>query len=492
MMSLLFDAARQSPMVRRRAEFVDVVLRAQSRIRSRPPGVARLARRPHVSHVVSCLMLAFVALCMASPLPAQVRDTGEAAEAGAPAPAESPDARGTQDDDWGSLHVYLLTMGPGDAVWERFGHNAILLRDPARGIDVAYNYGMFSFDQPGFVGRLMKGRMLYWMAPLDGTRMLREYQLRNRTVWAQELALAPGQKYELARFLEWNAQPENAEYLYEPFRDNCSTRIRDALNRVLGGQLQNALDADTTTETFRSHSLRLLADDAAPHAGLLLALGQPTDRPLTEWDAAFIPMELRTAVNALEVRYLDGTTGPLVLAEEVWHQAMREPEPAEAPSRLFVFLGVGVAFALLFLGLGHIAARTRAARVALAVIAFLWSALVGVLGAIIGSLWAFTDHTSTWANENLFTVNPIWLVVAILLLPALLTRRAQHAAAIVTGVGALIGVIGVVLQVLPSFYQQNGEILAATVPAQVALAVVMLLWERHASSVDPMPGDALG
>lgn len=444
-----------------------------------PSGIPRRVRRPHVGRVVSCLVFALLAMGTASPLPAQVRDTGEAAEAGTPAPAGTPGARDTQYDDWASLHVYLLTMGPGDAVWERFGHNAILLRDTTRGIDVAYNYGMFSFDQPGFVGRLMKGRMLYWMAPMDGTRMLREYQLRNRTVWAQELALAPARKYELARFLEWNAQPENAEYLYEPFRDNCSTRVRDALDRVLGGQMRDALDADTTSGTFRSHSLRLLANDPAPHAGLLLALGQPTDRPLTAWDAAFIPMELRSAVNELEVRHLDGSTGPLVLSEEVWHQAMREPEPAAAPSRLLVFLGIGVAFALLFLGLGHVAGRNRAACIVLAVTAFAWTALVGVLGVIIGSLWAFTDHTSTWANENLFAVNPIWLVVAIMLLPALLARRARRAAAIVTGVGALIAVIGVVIQVLPSFYQQNGEILAATVPAQIALAIVMLLWERQ-------------
>jgi hypothetical protein len=33
------------------------------------------------------------------------------------------------------LTVYLMTMGPGKAVWERFGHNAIWIHDPARGTD---------------------------------------------------------------------------------------------------------------------------------------------------------------------------------------------------------------------------------------------------------------------------------------------------------------------------------------------------------------------
>lgn len=430
-----------------------------------------------LAHSLKRLLAALVlAVAVSAPVAAQVRDTGAAAEAGTPAPADTAAAQSRGLDDWASLRVYLLTMGPGDAVWERFGHNAILLRDEARGIDVAYNWGMFSFDQPGFVGRLMRGNMLYWMAALDGTRMLREYQIRNREVVAQELALAPGQKLELARFLDWNAQPENAEYLYDPFRDNCSTRVRDALNRVLGGHLRRQLESDTTTQTFRSHSLRLLAHDPAPHAGLMLALGQPTDVPLTSWEAAFIPMELRDAVRDVEVANLDRTTGPLVISEEIWYPAVRAPEAAEAPSRLGTFLGIGIFFALLFLGLGHVAGRSRSARIALALVAFLWAFANGVLGVIIASLWMLSEHAATFANENLFVVNPLWLIAALLILPALLMRRAHRAAAIVTGMGAVIAIAGVIIQALPGFNQQNGEILAATAPAGIALAVVMLLW----------------
>ena len=429
--------------------------------------------------LVHSMMRLFAALMVVVAVPStlsgQVRDTGEAAEAGVPVPSDAATEQ-SRLDDWASMRVYLLTMGPGDAVWERFGHNAILLRDEARGIDVAYNWGMFSFDQPGFVDRLIRGHMLYWMAALDGTRMLYEYQIRNREVIAQELALAPGQKYELVRFLEWNAQPENTEYLYGPFRDNCSTRVRDALNRVLGGQLRRQLDADTTTETFRSHSLRLLAHDPAAHAGLMLALGQPTDVPLTTWEAAFIPMELRDAVRNVEIANLDRTTGPLVISEDIWFPAQREPEAAEAPSRLGIFLGIGILFALLFFGLGHIAGRRCAARTTLALVAFFWTFANGVLGIIIASLWMLSEHAATFANENLFVVNPLWLIAAVLIPFALLTHRARRAAAIVTGIGAGIAIAGVIVQVLPGFFQQNGEILAATVPAEIALAVVMLLW----------------
>lgn len=425
------------------------------------------------------LALAVVIFALAAPLHAQRADTGEAVEAGVPAPDS---AAAALDAPFASLQVYLLTIGPGDAVWERFGHNAILVRDEQRGIDVAYNYGMFDFNQPGFVSRLMQGRMLYRMVAVDGTLMLREYEYRNRSVVAQQLDLSAAEKRELVQFLEWNARPENAEYLYEPFLDNCSTRVRDVLDRVLGGSVRTQLTAVQTDETFRSHSLRLLADDWAPYTGLLLALGQPTDEPLTEWGAAFIPMELRDAVRALEVTRADGTSAPLVLRETTLVQAARPPEAAAPPERLFVFLLLGILGALLVLGLGHVAERSRAARIGLAVIVFVWALQVGIFGSILAAMWAFTDHGAVYNNENLFVVNPLGLVLAALTLPALLWRRGMRAAFVAAAALAGVGVLGAVLQVLPALDQQNGGILALTLPIHLAAAVVLFLWGRQQSS----------
>ena len=43
------------------------------------------------------------------------------------------------------LTVTLMTFGLGEEVFERFGHNALWIHDGARGTDVAYNWGLFSF-----------------------------------------------------------------------------------------------------------------------------------------------------------------------------------------------------------------------------------------------------------------------------------------------------------------------------------------------------------
>ena len=65
-----------------------------------------------------------------------------------------------------------MTMGPGDAVWEKFGHNAIWIRDTTQGLDAAYNWGLFDFDAADFYPRFLKGNMLYSMGGYAGARRI--------------------------------------------------------------------------------------------------------------------------------------------------------------------------------------------------------------------------------------------------------------------------------------------------------------------------------
>ena len=70
-------------------------------------------------------------------------------------------SRGTQ------LTVALITFGPGEELWERFGHNAIEIRDNATGAARLYNYGMFDFAQENFFVNFARGRMMYRIAVGD-------------------------------------------------------------------------------------------------------------------------------------------------------------------------------------------------------------------------------------------------------------------------------------------------------------------------------------
>ena len=217
-----------------------------------------------------------------------------------PAPP-APPAVDTALAPGAELTAYLVTMGPGDAVWEKFGHNALWIRDRARGTDVAYNWGIFDFDEADFIPRFLKGSMRYQMAGYPAVPMIEAYARTNRSVWVQELALTPAQRRELRAFVLWNERPENSAYTYNYYLDNCSTRVRDVLDRVLGGRLRAAYDTVSTGTTFRWHTRRLSQGELPIYTGMNVILGQPGDRPISAWQEMFLPMKLRDHVQALRV-----------------------------------------------------------------------------------------------------------------------------------------------------------------------------------------------
>jgi hypothetical protein len=391
------------------------------------------------------------------------------AAAGAPAAAVQADSL---PGSGAELRVYLMTIGQGDEIWEKFGHNAIWIRDEGRGIDVAYNWGVFDFAQPGFYRKLMRGRMEYQLEAYDGVRLANAYTGANRTIWLQELNLTPGQKVELARFVEWNNRPENRFYRYDYFRDNCSTRVRDALDRVMGGELKKQLEAVSTNRTYRSESQRLTADELAAGTGMLLAMGHAIDRPLNAWEDSFIPMELMKAIEAVTV---PGPLGPepLVKSDVVVFRADRAPERDAPPDRRPGYTLAGVAFGALLLGLARLGRNARSARIGFFALATAWSLAAGVFGTIIAMLWALTDHTATYHNENVLQVEPLSLILAGLLVTAAFGKGVRPARFLAIAVAA-IALAGFVLQVLPGLDQPNGEIVGLVLPVHLAVALSVL------------------
>jgi len=370
------------------------------------------------------------------------------------------------------LRVYVMTMGPGEFVWERFGHNAIRIRDEIAGTDVAYNYGRFSFEQEDFVLRFIRGQMDYWMEGFDTGWTVNAYAAAGRDIWMQELNLTPDQRADLRDFLEWNALPENRFYRYDYYFDNCSTRVRDAIDRVLGGQIREQTAGVGSGTTLRDHTRRLTADDPLVYAGLMAGLGQPVDREISVWEEMFLPMRLRDHFSALQIETATGDRVPLVLSEEQVFASGQPLDPGPAPSRLPAFLlggllvgGVSWAAAL---GIG----RRRGARGVFTLVGTTWSVVAGTLGVVLLGLWLFTDHQTSYRNENLFFLSPL-LVPLIGLVPAAAGRgvRARPLAFRVAVVVVVLSVVGFLVQALPGFYQANGEIIALALPANLGLAL---------------------
>lgn len=414
-----------------------------------------------------------LALALAASLlsPAHVHATApHATQAQSEAPgAQAPDAR----------RVYLLTFGPGAQVWERFGHNALWIHDPAAGTDVAYHYGLFDMSEAGFLAEFLKGRMEYLMGAADAHLLVDAYRRAGRSTTVQELGLDREQAEDLQAFLSWNMRPDNRVYRYDYFRDNCSTRIRDALDDALGGALSAALRARDTPITYRDESVALTAEDELLATGLDFVLGPMADASLTRWDLAFIPMRLRDDVGELTIER-DGRRLPLVLTERVLPAVGAPDETPAVPTglvdgRVVWMLLVGVLAGGFLTTLGWLSRQRadagpvrRVARWTLAIAGAFWGLLTGVLGVTLLALWLFTDHEFAHANENLLQANPLALALVVLV-PLAVARRGSNAAFYVAAALAGLSALGLLVLPLPLTPQATLGIIALALPVHFGL-----------------------
>ena len=384
----------------------------------------------------------------------------------------------TTDAPGANLAVSLITFGPGEEVWERFGHNAIEIRDRS-GSALLYNYGIFDFSQENFFLNFARGLMTYRAAAGDPADELPVYVAEGRWIVRQELNLTPAQREKLAGFLAWNVREENAQYRYDYFRANCSTRVRDALDAALGGAIRAQTIAPSRGFTYRMDADRLMRPDPAIMLAIDAGLGPYADRRLPYWDESFVPTELMRHLREIKVRDEAGNEVPLV-ANETLVAAARIAEPPEyAPNWRWAALAIGIASALILLSLVRLR-RHAWARLTFAGIASVFSFMFGIAGLVLAGLWLLTDHVSAWRNENLLLFNPLCL----LLLPTWLgafrrswlpSRFAKNLALAI----ALCAAFAWVAKILPGFVQDNWFWIALLMPLQFAFALATIAALHH-------------
>src|SRR5690606_3529002 len=143
------------------------------------------------------------------------------------------------------------------------------------------------------------------------------------------------------------ARPENAHYRYDYFLDNCSTRVRDAIDRAVGGALRNQIAGRSQGSTYRSEALRLASPAPLMWLGFDLGLGPGADRPLSRWDEAFVPMRLADSLR--EIKIANGR--PLVREEYEILPHRLAPEPVESATHWgwWALAGAAIGMGLLWL-----------------------------------------------------------------------------------------------------------------------------------------------
>ncbi|TAN07037.1 MAG: DUF4105 domain-containing protein [Rhodanobacteraceae bacterium] len=386
---------------------------------------------------------------------------------------------GIVDAPGADLRVDLYTYGPGTVYWERFGHDALVITDTASGEAYAFNYGTFDFNQNDFYLNFARGVMIYRAAAWPVADDLQEYSGAGRSITDERLNLTPNQRARLRDFLVWNVQPEHARYRYRYFADNCTTRVRDALDRVLDGSLRAQLAGPAAHgETYRSETDRLMSGQPWLMYVLDLGLGPYADQPLTRWTGAFIPARLMQ-----ELRGARGSNGkPLVQADAVLSPQRLPSPPATPPDLRWPLLIAGLVLGTAFIASAWLRNQYAVERWWFAGAGALYTTLAGTAGALLLVLWFATAHRAAWANENLWLFNPgAWLLI-----PGLLRLRRPGAGASrfmlwTAGVLTTLALIGLLTKLTPWAPQHNLPWILFALPAWLGLLAGLWLMRTRKS-----------
>lgn len=303
-----------------------------------------------------------------------------------------------------AAEISIITCGPWQGeLYSAFGHSAIRVSDPEQGIDDAYNYGVFDFNQPNFYLNYTKGLLLFKLGVYSYPDFRDYYAYYNRYVIEQKLDLSQSQKQKIFEFLEWNARPENETYRYDYFFNNCSSVIRDVLVKNLGDSIHFDDSFVTTDYTIRQLTDLYLKQQPWGDLGIDICLGLPMDKKATPYEYMFLPDYLEWFLDHATISR-GGKSVPAV-KDKLDVYKPHPQEPAKSLVHPWVVFGV-------FLGLTVLLCAYDLKRQKLSK----WFDLfvfgpVGLIGILLLILWTATDHAAAARNFNLLWALPTHVLV---------------------------------------------------------------------------------
>ncbi len=297
-----------------------------------------------------------------------------------------------------NTQLSLITCGSGEELYSSFGHSALWFYDRSTGLDRIYNYGTFDFNTPNFYSKFVQGRLPYALDVSNMNNFMQTYYYEQRLVKQQVLALDSMQKKKIFDYLENNLLPENKYYHYDFFYDNCSTRLRDLLEKCTDNQISWQNDQENAI------SMRQLLNPGVKNMpwttfGFYLTLGNVTDQEATTRTKMFLPDHLFEAINAatLAGKPLVNITKPIFVPE---NPSVVKPSPI-TPIVVFTILLIGIVIVTAY--------EIKTGRYHNWVDNVLFVA-VGMFGIFLTWLWLGTDHKATKINMNILWALPIFVL----------------------------------------------------------------------------------
>ena len=304
-----------------------------------------------------------------------------------------------------NAQISLLTSSPYEGeVFTLYGHTALRVQDRESGIDYVFNYGIFSFSKPNFIYRFAKGETDYMLGAMKYDDYIVEYQMRGSSVTEQVLNFLPEEKRAIWSALLENYKPENREYRYNFFFDNCATRPALLIEKSVKGKIDYTWTPPE--KSFRDIINYCTRNHPWLTFGCDLALGSPTDRLITPHEMFFLPEYLKEGMADAVIVAADGSTRPLVSATHVSPAEPNEEISAEWLTPLVCALVLLLIVATLTL----LEWKTKRYYAGLDALLFL---MAGIGGCVLFFLAFLSEHPCTSPNWTLLWMHPLQLLVVI-------------------------------------------------------------------------------
>jgi hypothetical protein len=257
-------------------------------------------------------------------------------------PAFAGEDRLIEPEHIANARFYLQTIGRGNGLSDLYGHTQLHIMESVSRRNFVVTWGVYDNFDPLFPINFYRGSAKFLILALPFAQSQKYYQEMKRYVEEDELVLTVEQKTNLLTRLEQTVSvvghfDSHSSYVYKIYEDNCSTRIRDVLNDLLGGSIKQRFSQESTSITVRQ--ILREGQSVIPLSSTFLEIiaNKETDRTLSAWDYMYVPLQLR--------RYLRLVDNPATHEKLLGSQSrlLDFPEP-DQPHRRDGFIRLALCF----------------------------------------------------------------------------------------------------------------------------------------------------
>lgn len=298
--------------------------------------------------------------------------------------------------------IYLITCGPGTETYSVYGHSALRVIIPEKNTDYVYNWGVFDFNTPNFAWKFAKGRLNYLLGVATFKGFLQGYFFEQRIVYSQRINLDSLETERLLLLINENLKPENISYRYDFFYDDCSTRIRDLLEKSIGDKMLYPPVESGEIPTFRDMVGKYQSPFPWLKFGIDLIMGSTSDRKAPFRDRMFLPIDMKDGLSETVINR-NGSMIPLLQNPEV----ILDFDPPKVQKTFFIRpVFVFTLILLLVMIFSGVVKNRRIIKLTDIMIFSVFS----ILAILMIFFNFFTDHPQMEWNLNIVWLNPVIII----------------------------------------------------------------------------------